>query len=556
MSAGEPPGEPLGPPPLASTTSGEAAAGAPAGCSEGPPEDLVGPSGCASAVPVTIITGLLGAGKTTLLRRLLRSPKGPRLLLIQNEFSEQMGIEAPTLVEAPTLQPQQQQQPRKQQQQEEEEKDAAPVVALTGGEDGLPETLPFGRLVELPGGCLCCSLKGELLQALDGLLSLLHARVDAILVEANGAADPQPIVEALWTDGPLQAKATLDGVVCLVDASHPHAALTAAHPAAAAAAADGAGGRGAEAAWGEGSQRGAPSLESHGGLGIVALKQLALADSILLTKVDVAAEEQQQLLQQQLARLNPGAPINRCCRGEAPLHAVFGLGAYSPDRSSTSFLGASPSSAASEAAAAAAACGMCGTQQQQHSCDAERGCCHHVIGGLASLMLSFPVGRGASPPAGGSSGQTGGAPLCLFSLQLLQQAIGELLWPEEAADTSAAAAAAAADNAAAAAAADAAGQTEAAIFRCKGLFPAWNDTPGDDEEDKRPWGVYELQGVGRSFEVRPVEPTSAAAAAVAAAADGSRQAEARFLFVGVGLDQQQLRRKLLACLVTALEEKK
>ncbi|KAL8438125.1 hypothetical protein ACSSS7_000490 [Eimeria intestinalis] len=565
--------------------------GAPEGASEGAPEAAHGgvPRGftertpgraleqgglpeAPAAIPVTIVTGLLGAGKTTLLRRLLKASGGLRLLLVQNEFSEQMGIEAPTLVEATPQQQHQQQQKEQQrekqqqqrenqqqcQQQQQEEEEVA--VALTGEEEGVAQALPFGRLVELPGGCLCCSLRGELLQALDSLLSLVESRIDAILIETNGAADPQPIIEALWTDTPMLAKTTLDGVVCLVDASHPHRALADAEnftPApAAAAAADAA----EEAA--EGGLKNSTTFESHGGLGVVAVKQLALADSILLTKEDAAGEEQLLLLQQQLQKLNPGAPIYRCCKGRAPLHAILGLGAYSGDRCSSSLIGRGPLPMTPEAAAAAAAAQALWEQQRQqqhqHECAHGGGGCHHDVGGLTSVLLSFSLGRQAAL-AGGPSRQRMGGPLRLFSLQRLQQAVGDLLWPEEAADAAdtapaAAAATAAARHSAAAAAAEAKGEAcESAIFRCKGVFTAWKDDFSEDEQDAGSWGVYELQGVGRSFEVRPVDPLSAAAAAAAAAfaADASGESEARFLFVGSSLSKQQLHEKLEACLVIA-----
>ncbi|KAL8446033.1 hypothetical protein Emag_004885 [Eimeria magna] len=526
-------------PPLPSRDAPGGPLGGPGGTSE-----EGAPSESPAAIPVTIVTGLLGAGKTTLLRRLLKASGGLRLLLVQNEFSEQMGIEAPTLVDAT---PQQQQQ----KQQQHEGADGA-SVALTGDEEGVAQTLPFGRLVELPGGCLCCSLRGELLQALDSLLSLIDSHIDAILIETNGAADPQPIVEALWTDTPLLARTALDGVVCLVDASHPHAVLAAGDPTAAAAAA--AGGKAAE-----GRLEGLTTLESHGGLGIVALKQIALADSILLTKEDAAGEQQLLLLQQQLQKLNPGAPIYRCCNGEAPLHAILGLEAYSGDRYSSSLIGRSLVPMSPEKAAAAAAAQALWEQQQQqqrHDCVHAVGGCHHAVGGLTSVLLSFPLGRRAALVKGSSSRGKGG-PFCLFSLQRLQQAVGELLWPEEAADA-ADMAPAAADTAAAADSPTAADEAkrkapESAIFRCKGVFTAWKDDSSEDEQDAGLWGVYELQGVGRSFEVRPVDPLSAAAATVAAAfaADGSGESEARFLFVGVSLSKPQLDAKLLGCLTTA-----
>ena len=401
-----------------------------------------GPPG-APTVPVTIVTGLLGSGKTTLLKRLLRDSGGLRVLLVQNEFAQEMGIEAPALVDATQQQQQQQQQ-------------QPSSVILTSGEDGglsgAPggPSLPYSNLVELPGGCLCCSVRGELAQALESLLAAYGERVDAVLIETNGAADPQPIAEALWTDEQLMAKLCLDGVVCLIDASRPHAVL-AADPAAA-------------ADVGEGALPGAPkgplSLEGHGGLGIAAMKQLACADSLLLTKGDICMEQQLLRLRQKLTRINPGAPIYRCIKGEAPLHAVLGLRAYSNGRCSSSLAGRGPTP---EAAAATAAAQALWQQQQQqeeqqqqqneHECLSGRGCCHKTLGGLGSVMLSFALGGPDGAPQ-------------LFSLRRLQQAVGELLWEEETAEAS-----------------ERAPEIHAAIFRCKGLFPAWRDYPDEAEGD-------------------------------------------------------------------------
>ncbi|OEH80553.1 cobw p47k family domain-containing protein [Cyclospora cayetanensis] len=245
----------------------------------------------ASPVPVTIVTGLLGAGKTTLLRRLLRDSGGLRLLLVQNEFAQEMGIEAPALIDA-AQQCQRQQQEQAVSAQERSPWLVSSDVEAASASDGTSTEVPYSNLVELPGGCLCCSVRGEMLQALEALLARYKAQIDAVLIETNGAADPQPICEGLWSDEQLMGSLYLDGVVCLIDAARPHTVL-APRPlsgrAPASGAEEGAGKRQAAEVGAGSPPKGAlpVSLEAHGGLGITALKQVACADCVLLTKVDL-----------------------------------------------------------------------------------------------------------------------------------------------------------------------------------------------------------------------------------------------------------------------------
>jgi G3E family GTPase len=162
-------------------------------------------------VPVTLITGFLGAGKTTLVRHILTARHGRRIAVVLNEYGGEGDIEAA-------------------------------FVRTEGGADA-----PAPHWVELANGCLCCSVKGEFLQAIEALVASGLApggsggggpqaeqpqqgegqqqqsgrgAVEAVLVEASGLADPGPVVAALWGDEELEPAALLDGVVTVVDAAH------------------------------------------------------------------------------------------------------------------------------------------------------------------------------------------------------------------------------------------------------------------------------------------------------------------------------------------------
>ncbi|OII77176.1 COBW P47K family protein [Cryptosporidium andersoni] len=129
-------------------------------------------------VPVSIVTGFLGSGKTTLLRHIVKTLTTKKIAIIQNEFSDEMGIESPTVVDS--------------------------------------EGQLFKEFYELPNGCVCCSVRGELIRAVDHLLSV--KRFDKILVETTGITDPEPLVEIFWTDEELGSKVMLDGIITVVDA--------------------------------------------------------------------------------------------------------------------------------------------------------------------------------------------------------------------------------------------------------------------------------------------------------------------------------------------------
>ena len=138
---------------------------------------------------ITVVTGFLGAGKTTLVNHVLSADHGYRVAVILNEFGADIGVEK---------------------------------MLVTDNPNG--ETVVDEDWVEMNNGCVCCTVKGNLIQTIDSLLERRAAsgsRFDFILLETTGLADPGPVAQELWVDDELleEDSAVLDAVVTLVDAS-------------------------------------------------------------------------------------------------------------------------------------------------------------------------------------------------------------------------------------------------------------------------------------------------------------------------------------------------
>ena len=200
-------------------------------------------------IPVTVLTGYLGAGKTTLLNRILSEDHGRRYAVIVNEFGE-IGIDN--------------------------------ELILNTDEE----------LFEMNNGCICCTVRGDLIRTLHGLLSK-DRNFDAIVVETTGLADPGPVAQTFFVDGFLRSKTELDSVTTVVDAKHVELRL-------------------------------ADSRE--------ALEQIAFADQIVLNKTDLVSEEELRKLEAHLHRLNPMAPIHRAQRANVSLDAILGRGGFDLNR--------------------------------------------------------------------------------------------------------------------------------------------------------------------------------------------------------------------------------
>lgn len=200
-------------------------------------------------IPVTVLTGYLGAGKTTLLNRILSEDHGKRYAVIVNEFGE-IGIDNDLIVGA------------------DEE------------------------VFEMNNGCVCCTVRGDLIRVLSGLMKR-KGGFDAIIIETTGLADPGPVAQTFFVDEDVKARTRLDSVTTVVDAKHVLLRLS-------------------------------DSKEAR--------EQIAFADQIVLNKTDLVSEDDLRMLEARLRRLNPLAPIHRAQRSNVPLDTILGRGGFDLDR--------------------------------------------------------------------------------------------------------------------------------------------------------------------------------------------------------------------------------
>jgi G3E family GTPase len=203
----------------------------------------------ADKVPVTVLTGYLGAGKTTLLNRILSEPHGKKYAVIVNEFGE-IGIDNDLVV-------------------------------------GVDE-----EVFEMNNGCICCTVRGDLVRILDGLMRR-KGKFDAVIVETTGLADPAPVAQTFFVDENVGRKTRLDAVVTVADAK-----------------------------WLSERLKDAPEAKN----------QIAFADVILLNKTDLVSADELRDVEGRIRAINPYAKLHRTERAQIPLAEVLDRNAFDLDR--------------------------------------------------------------------------------------------------------------------------------------------------------------------------------------------------------------------------------
>jgi G3E family GTPase len=198
-------------------------------------------------VPATILTGFLGSGKTTLLNKILHDDHGLKIAVIENEFGEE-GIDNDLLMQNPEEQ-----------------------------------------IVEMNNGCICCTVRGDLIRILADLKARRDSgeiNFDRVVIETTGLADPGPVAQSFFMDDEVAESYLLDAVITVVDAKH-----------------------------------GGQQLDEHA----EAQAQVGFADRILMSKVDLVTPEEQEALRQRLVRMNPRASVKPVQFGNADVAEVLDI---------------------------------------------------------------------------------------------------------------------------------------------------------------------------------------------------------------------------------------
>jgi G3E family GTPase len=199
--------------------------------------------------PLTILTGFLGAGKTTLLNRIIHAEHGLKLAVLVNDFGS-VNI------------------------------DAAAVAA----------TSVDGNTVSLSNGCICCTIRGDLLQAVEDVLAPDAAPVDAVIIETSGVSDPLEVAMTFRDVPRMQALVHIDSIVAVLDAEQ------------------------------------FPTLERE--YAVLAMNQIGVADLVVLNKMDLVDDDQREQVRKAAQRIMPKARLFETSHADVPLELLLGVGRY------------------------------------------------------------------------------------------------------------------------------------------------------------------------------------------------------------------------------------
>lgn len=199
-------------------------------------------------IPVTVLTGFLGSGKTTLLNRILTENHGKKIAVIENEFGE-VGVDNELVIDA------------------DEE------------------------IFEMNNGCICCTVRGDLIRILGNLMKRKD-KLDMIMIETTGLADPGPVAQTFFVDDEMQSKYSIDAIITLVDAKH---------------------------------------VLQHIDDSDECKQQIAFADVILLNKIDLVSEEELESLIRRIRGMNALAKIIKTKDANVDLQHVLNVKAFDLD---------------------------------------------------------------------------------------------------------------------------------------------------------------------------------------------------------------------------------